>query len=55
MEPLVVDWDKEEAKMARIVRNIHVLLLIILFLSRLYNNCFSQVNIAEGVLPNDEF
>ena len=24
-------------------------------LSRLYNNFFSQVNSAEGVLPGDEF
>ena len=24
MEPLVIDWAKEEAKMARIVRDIHV-------------------------------
>ena len=24
MEPLVIDWAKEEAKMARILRNIHV-------------------------------
>ena len=24
MEPLVIDWAKEEAKMARIVGNIHV-------------------------------
>ena len=24
MEPLVIDWAKEEAKMARIIRDIHV-------------------------------
>ena len=24
MEPLVTDWAKEEAKMAKIVRNVHV-------------------------------
>ena len=24
MEPLVIDWAKKEAKMARIIRNIHV-------------------------------
>ena len=54
MEPLVIDWAKEGAKMARIVRDIH-LLLIIIFLSRSYDNFFSQVNSAEGLLPNDEF
>ena len=58
MEPFVTNWVKEEAKMAivrNIVRNISCLLLIILFISRLYNNFFSQVNSAEGVVPNDEF
>ena len=25
MEPLVIDWAKEEARMARILRNIHVI------------------------------
>ena len=25
MEPLAIDWAKEEAKMARIVRDIHVI------------------------------
>ena len=24
MEPLVIDWAKEEAKMARMIRNVHV-------------------------------
>ena len=32
-----------------------VLLLIILFLSRLRHNFFSQVNSNERVLPDDEF
>ena len=51
MEPLVIDWAKEEAKMA----------VIFMFIannsifSRLYNNLFSQVNSAEEVLPDDEF
>ena len=31
------------------------LLLIIQFLSQLCNIFFSQINSAEGVLPNDEF
>ena len=36
MEPLVIDWAKEEARMAKIVRKIHVYaLLIIPFSSRL--------------------
>ena len=34
MEPLVIDWAKEEEKMAKII----CLLLIIQFLSRLCNN-----------------
>ena len=44
MEPLVIDWTKEEAKMAKIIQ----------FLGRLCN-IFSQINSAEGVLSNDEF
>ena len=31
MEPLIIDWAKEETKMAKIVCNIRVLLVIILF------------------------
>ena len=54
MEQLVIDWAKEEAKMARTVRNTHGLLLIILFLSQLYNNLFSQVNSASAVMMNLE-
>ena len=45
MEPLVIDWAKEEPKMGQIIRHIYVL----------YNFFFSQINSAEGVLPNDEF
>ena len=46
MEPLVIDWTKKEAKMARNHSSHSCLLLIILFLSRLYNNFLSQVNSA---------
>ena len=42
MEPLVIDWAKEDLR----------LLLIILFLSRLCHEFFSQVNSTKGVLPN---
>ena len=48
MEPLVIDWAKKEPKMGQIIRHIQ-------FLSRLCNIVFSQINSAEGVLPNDEF
>ena len=53
MEPLVTDSAKEEVEIAKIVRNI--LLLIIQFLSRSLHNFFSEVNSTEGVLPNNEF
>ena len=49
-----LDWAKEEPKMGQILRHL-CLLLIIQFLSRLCNIFFSQINSAEGVLPNDEF
>ena len=45
MELLVIDWAKEEAKMAKIFRKNSSLLLIILFLSRLRHN-FSARSIA---------
>ena len=38
MQPLVTDWAKEEAKMAKIIWHILCLLLIIQFLSRLCNS-----------------
>ena len=38
MEPLVIDWAKGDAKMAKIVRNIHVYCYVMLFLSRLCHN-----------------
>ena len=53
MESLVINWAKEEAKMAKYNSAYSCLLLIIQFLSRLCN-IFSQINCAEGVLPNDE-
>ena len=56
MEPLVLDWAKEESKMGQINNSAYLcLLLIIQFLSRLCNMLFSQINSAEGVLLIDEF
>ena len=55
MGPLVTDWAQEEAKMAKIVRINSCLLPIILFLSRLRHNFFSQVDSTKGVLPNNKF
>ena len=56
MELLVIDWAQEEPKMAQIIRHIYLcLLLIIQFLNPLCNIFFSQINSAEGVLPNDVF
>ena len=55
IEPLVIDWAKEEPKMGQNNSAYLCLLLIIQFLSRLCNIFFSQINSAEGVLPNDEF
>ena len=58
MEPLVIDWAKEEpARRTRDGANNSAylcLLRIIQFLSRLCN-IFSHISSAEGVLPNDEF
>ena len=54
MEPLVIGWAKENRRWAN--NSAHLcLLLIIQFLSRLCNTFFSQINSAEGVLPDDEF
>ena len=55
MEPLVIDWAKEEPKMGQNNSAYLYLLLIIQFLSRLCNFFFSQINSAAGVLPDDEF
>ena len=58
MEPCVFDRAKEEAKMTRIALVIFmfILLLITVYLSRLYNN-FSARSIAlkECSTTNDEF
>ena len=54
MEPLVIDLAKEEAKLARIVRDILMFIAKNSSFSQLYNNFFSLVNSTEGVLPNDE-
>ena len=50
MEPLVIDWAREEA----FIIFMFIANIISLFLSRLYDNFFSQVNSAEGMLPKDE-
>ena len=52
MEPLVTERRTKDGS-----NNLAYLcsLLIIQFLSRLCNIFFSQINSAEGVLPNDEF
>ena len=49
MELLVIDWAKEEPKMAKIIQfNNSIFKSIMQYF-------FSQINSAEGVLPNDEF
>ena len=54
MQPLAIEWAKEEAKMAE-KRSIYLcLLLIILFLRQLCK-IFRQLNSAKGVLRHDEF
>ena len=46
MEPLVIDWAKEEVINAESRSEYSCLFLIILFLSRLYNNFFFARSIA---------
>ena len=52
MEPLVIDWAKEEPKMGQIIWHIYVYNSIFKSIMQYF---FSQINSAEGVLPNDEF
>ena len=54
MEPLVINWANEEAKMAKIARHIYVAANNSIFRS-IIQYFFSQINSAEGVLPNAEF
>ena len=54
MEPLVINWANEEAKMAKIIQHIYVAANNSIFRS-IMQYFFSQINSAEGVLPNDEF
>ena len=54
IEPLVIDWAKEEPKMGQIIRHIYVVADNSIFKS-IMQYFFSQINSAEGVLPNDEF
>ena len=44
-----IDYETRAFRKPSTFCNIHI------FLSRLYNSYFSQVNSAEGVLPNEEF
>ena len=56
MEPLVIDWAKDEAKDGE--NNSGIFTFIAnnsIFKSIDYAIFFSQINSAEGVLPNDEF
>ena len=52
IEPLVIDWAKEEPKMGQIILHIYVHNSIFKSIMQYF---FSQINSAEGVLPNDEF
>ena len=52
-QPLVIDWANEEAKMAKIIQHIYVYCYSIF--KSIMQYCFSQINSAEGVVPNDEF
>ena len=54
MEPLVIDWAKEEPKMGQIIRHIYVYCNYSIFKS-IMQYFVSQINSAEGVVPNDEF
>ena len=54
MEPLVNNRANEEAKMAKIIRHIYDAADNSIFRS-IMQYFFSQINSAEGVLPNDEF
>ena len=53
MEPLVIDWAKEEPKMGQIIQHIDVIVDNSIFRSIMH--FFNQIYSAEGVLPNDEF
>ena len=46
MEPLVIDWTKKQPFM--FIANNSIFKTIMQY-------CFSQINSAEGMLPNDEF
>ena len=50
-EPLVIDWAKEEAIVAKIIWHIYVNSIF----KSIMQYFFSQINSAEGVLPNNEF
>ena len=52
MEPLVIDWAKEEQKMEQIIRHIYADNSVFKSIMQYF---VSQINSAEGVLPYDEF
>ena len=54
IEPLVIDWAKEEPKMGQIIR-ISMFIADNSIFKSIMQYFFSQINSAEGVLPNDEF
>ena len=54
MEPLVINWTKEEPQMGQIILHIYVYFDNSIFKS-ICNIFFSQINSTEGAPPNDEF
>ena len=54
IEPLVIDWAEEEPMMGQIIRIFMSIADNSIFKS-IMQYFFSQINSAEGVLPNDEF
>ena len=53
MEPLVINWAKEEVKMAKIFGIF--MFIVNKKISKSIMQYLSQTNSAEGVLPDDEF
>ena len=55
MELLVIDWVKEEAKMAKIIRYLFMFIVNQSIFKSIVRYFFGQNNSAEGVIPDDEF
>ena len=53
MELLIIHWAKEEPKMGQIIRHIMFIADNSIF-KLIMQYFFSQINTAEGVLPDDE-